>query len=129
MLPELARFIPPHCPRSDCAAHRYRVGWRWVRCGTYARQCHPQIIPRYRCGQCRRTFSSQSFSPTYYLKRPALLEPIFHRLLACSGYRQIAREAGCHPTTVMGQAARLGRHALLHPARPSPAHAARPSRW
>ena len=33
--------------------------------------------------------------------------------LACSGFRQIAREACCSPTTVMGQAGRLGRHALL----------------
>jgi hypothetical protein len=39
---------------------------------------------------------------------------VFQRLLACSGYRQIAREARCDPTTVMGQAARLGRHALLY---------------
>ena len=51
---------------------------------------------------------------TYYLKRPELIEPLFHRLIACSGYRQIAREARCHPTTVMGQAARRGRHALLY---------------
>jgi hypothetical protein len=43
-----------------------------------------------------------------------LLELLGHRLLACSGYRQIARAARCHPTTVMGQAARLGRHALLY---------------
>jgi hypothetical protein len=71
------------------------------------------VIPRFRCCRCRRTFSSQSFSTTYYLKRPALQEPIFHRLLACSGYRQIAREARCAHSTVAGQAARLGRHALL----------------
>jgi len=57
------------------------------------------------------------------LKRPELQPPIFHRLLACSGYRQIAREAGCSPTTVMGQAARLGRHCLLalHAWRPTAA--------
>ncbi len=42
-----------------------------------------------------------------------MLVPIAHRLLACSGYRQIAREARCDPTTVMRHAARLGRHALL----------------
>ncbi|NOT35547.1 MAG: hypothetical protein HOP12_15490 [Candidatus Eisenbacteria bacterium] len=48
------------------------------------------------------------------MKRPELLAPVFQRLLTCSGYRQIAREARCSPTTVMGQAARLGRHALLY---------------
>jgi transposase-like protein len=114
-------FVPPHCPRSACRYHRCAEGWRWIRYGHYARQCEPRIIPRYRCLHCRATFSSQTFSTTYYLKRPELLEPIAHRLLACSGYRQIAREARCHPTAVMGQAARLGRHALLFLAHHRPA--------
>ena len=35
------------------------------------------------------------------------------RLLACSAYRQIARELAVSPTTVLGQSARLGRHCLL----------------
>jgi transposase-like protein len=106
-------FVPPHCPRTRCAYHRCATGWRWVRHGTYTRQCEPRIIPRYRCGHCRATFSSQTFSTTYYLKRPELLEPLFHRTLACSAYRQIAREARCAHSTLMRQAARLGRHGLL----------------
>ena len=106
--------MPPHCPRSDCRYHACAPGWRWVRHGTYRRQCEPQVIGRFRCRHCGHTFSSQSFSPTYWLKRPELLAAVFHRLLACSGYRQIAREARCDPTTVMGLAARLGRHSLLY---------------
>ena len=120
MTRSLAAFIPPHCPRSHCRFHHCATGWRWKRFGSYTRQCEPRIIPRFRCLHCRATFSSQTFSTTYYLKRPALLEPIAHRVLACSGFRQIAREARCSPTTVMGQLARLGRHALLllHELRP-----------
>src|SRR5678809_1753950 len=106
-------FKPPFCPRPRCRFHLHPQGWRWVRYGFYTRQCLPRTIPRFRCRHCGSTFSSQSFSTTYYLKRPTLLEPIFYRLLSCAGYRQIAREARCHPTTVMGQATRLGRHALL----------------
>ena len=106
-------FKPPFCPRPWCRFHLSPSGWRWVRFGSFTRQCLPRCIPRFRCRHCGSTFSSQSFSTTYYLKRPELLEPVFHRLIACSGYRQIAREARCHPTTVMGQCARLGRHALL----------------
>ena len=113
MDPHALSFVPPHCPRADCHYHTCASGWHWTRHGTYTRRCEPRVIPRYRCGHCRRTFSAQSFSPTYWLKRPELLAAVFHRLLACSGYRQIAREARCDPTTVMGQAARLGRHALL----------------
>jgi transposase-like protein len=113
-------FVPPFCPRSACRFHRCTNGWRWIRFGSYRRQCEPRTIPRFRCLHCRATFSSQTFSTSYYLKRPALLEPVAHRLLTCSGYRQIAREARCSPTTVMGLAARLGRHALLFLARHRP---------
>jgi hypothetical protein len=113
MDPRARSFTPPFCPRPQCRFHLRAEGWRWKRFGTYSRQCEPRVIPRFRCGHCRRTFSSQTFSTTYYLKRPELLEPVAHRLLACSGYRQVAREGRCAPTTVMGLAARLGRHALL----------------
>src|SRR5512132_4117213 len=106
-------FRPPFCPSPNCRFHLNAAGWRWIRWGSYSRQCEPRIIPRFRCGHCRRGFSSQTFSTTYYLKRPELQIQFFYRLLACSGYRQIAREARCAASSVMGQAARLGRHALL----------------
>jgi hypothetical protein len=109
-----ARFVPPFCPSPHCRFHLDSAGWRWIHFGSFLRQCEPRSIPRFRCTHCRITFSSQTFSTTYYLKRPELQIPIAHRLLACSGYRQIAREARCHATSVMGQAARLGRHALLY---------------
>jgi transposase-like protein len=105
--------VPPHCPRPDCRYHTCARGWRWSRYGSFLRAAEPRRIPRVRCGHCRHTFSSQTFSTTYWLKRPDVLAPVLHRLLACSGYRQIAREAACCPTTVMRHAARLGRHALL----------------
>jgi hypothetical protein len=47
------------------------------------------------------------------LKRPDLLRALFMRLLACSGYRQIARDLRVSPTAVLQQTARLGRHCLL----------------
>lgn len=106
-------FEPPHCPRRWCRYHTCGDGWHWTRHGVYRRRCEPRVIARYRCSHCGSTFSTQTFSTTYWLKRPQLQAAVFQRLLACSGYRQIAREAGCDPTTVMAQAARLGRHALL----------------
>ena len=121
MEPTARPFVPPFCPRSTCRYHACAAGWRYQRHGTYTRHCEPRTIPRFRCGHCRVTFSTQTFSTTYYLKRPELLLPLFFRLLACSGYRQIAREARCAPTTAMRQAARLGRHALLYLARHRPA--------
>jgi transposase-like protein len=109
-----APFIPPFCPRSTCRYHRCADGWRWIRHGSFTRRAAPTRIPRFRCGHCGHTFSSQTFAADYWLKRPDVLVAAAHRLLACSGYRQIAREARCAPTTVMRHAARLGRHALLY---------------
>jgi transposase-like protein len=61
--------------------------------GHFDRHCEPRVIRRFRCDHCGVTSSSQTVSTTCYLKRPEVLEPLFSRLLACSGYRQIAREA------------------------------------
>src|SRR5215831_13880553 len=107
-------FIPPFYPRSTCRFHRCADGWRWIRHGSFTRRAAPHRIPRFRCGHCGHTFSTQTFATDYWLKRPDVLTAASHRLVACSGYRQIAREARCAPTTVMRHAARLGRHALLY---------------
>ncbi len=105
---------PPFCPNPDCPHHRPGAGpWRWRRDGTYRRRTAPIRIQRFQCCHCRRHFSSQTFRPTYWLKRPELLEPLFFRALACSALRQIAREVDASPSTLMGQLARLGRHCLL----------------
>src|SRR5262245_36456281 len=114
MASPLAPFVPPHCPRSDCHFHPCRPGWRWKRHGTFTRAALPHRIQRFRCAHCRHTFSEQTFRTSYWLRRPDVLLATAFRLLACSGYRQIAREARCAPTTVLRHAARLGRHALLY---------------
>jgi transposase-like protein len=113
----LAPFVPPFCPRTACRHHLSSHGWRWHRHGHFTSASSPGRIPRFRCGSCGHTFSSQTFSTTYWLRRPELLAQVFHRLNACSGYRQIARGLDarrCAHTTVLRHASRLGRHALLY---------------
>jgi hypothetical protein len=105
---------PPFCPNPACRFHRGEATlWRYVRAGFFMRQLSPHAIQRYRCRACGRYFSDQTFRLTYWTKRPDLLRPIFHRLVSCSGARQIAREFKVSPETILRQAARLGRHALL----------------
>ena len=70
-------------------------------------------MPRFLCTRCGRTFSVQTFSTTYYLKRPELLQPVAAGLNAGSALRQLARTLGCGPATATRLSARLGRHALL----------------
>ena len=105
--------MPPFCPRSSCPYHRCPTGWRYKRIGFYSRHCLPRHIQRYLCLHCRRSFSTQTFSTTYWLRRPELLEPLFYRLLTCSGFRQLTRELKASASTLVHLAARLGRHCLL----------------
>ena len=86
-----SRFTPPHCPNPHCHFHQTPRGWRYRRFGFYARQAAPRRVQRYRCSHCHRTFSSQTFAVNYWLKRPRALGSVYEGLLACSGFRQIAR--------------------------------------
>jgi transposase-like protein len=113
MLRRRRGFVPPHCPNPECDSHGTSRTWRYTRKGFYARQRGPRRVQRYRCQHCRRSFSSQTFSPTYWLRRPDLQRPLFWRLLACSALRQIAREFAVAHSTLQRQAERLGRHCLL----------------
>jgi len=110
-------WTPPFCPNAGCRFHADPRGWRCKRKGFYERHAAPRRIQRYVCQTCRRSFSSQTFATTYWLRRPELQAPIFQLLVACAGYRQIARALGTSPTTVLRQTVRLGRHCLLFHAR------------
>lgn len=111
------QFTPRFCPRPGCAQHRVEpAAFRYRRLRvTYLRKCDARVVPRFVCAACRRGFSQQSFAVSYYLKRPELTVPIAQGLVNGSAHRQIARVAGCAPSTVTKRIARLGRHAqLLH---------------
>jgi transposase-like protein len=111
-----SRFMPPFCPWPKCRAHR-SPGTGFHRNGSYRTKCSPKSIPRYLCLDCERTCSRQTFSTTYYLKRPELLVSIAAGLAACSCHRQLSRSLQCAKTSVTRQAERLGRHAILFQAR------------
>ena len=105
---------PPFCPNPQCPFHRGpTTSWHWVRDGHFTRQQAPLRIQRFRCCHCRRHFSEQTFRVTYWLRRPDLLVPTFHRLVGGSAFRQVAREFACSPQTIAHLSARLGRHCLL----------------
>jgi len=111
-----SRFMPPFCPWPKCPAHRSR-GTGFYRNGSYRTKRSPKRIPRFLCLDCERTCSRQTFSTTYYLKRPELLVAVASGLAACSCHRQLARSLHCAKTSVTRQAERLGRHAILFHAR------------
>ena len=106
-------FVPPHCPNPACDSHADPGPWRFIRKGFYRTRSTRGPIQRYRCSHCQRSFSSQTFSLSYWLRRPDLLRSTFHRLVSCSALRQIAAEAEVSPSTIQRLAERLGRHCLL----------------
>ena len=101
------------CPNPDCDSRADPATWRFRKKGFFSRTHHPHKVQRYQCQHCGRCFSSQTFSPTYWLRYTNLLERVFHRLVGGSCLRQISRELGVAPATVQRHTERLGRHCLL----------------
>ena len=106
-------FKPPFCPNPSCKSRTSSRPWRYKKKGFFERDVRPRRIQRYLCQHCQRNFSSQTFAADYWLRRGDLLESVFHRLVSCSGLRQIARETGVSHTTIRRLSDRLGRHCLL----------------
>ena len=107
-------FVPPHCPNPNCPYHRQLTpGWRFKRIGYFRRQLNPTRIQRFLCLHCRRSFSTQTFATSYWLKRPDILKQLLTKTTGCMANRQIARDLHVAPSTIDRQLARLGRHCLL----------------
>ncbi len=87
--------------------------WPFLRRGYFRRLNPPHLVPRFQCRHCGRSFSKQTFSTTYWLKKPLLLPLILDLSVNAMANRQAARTLKCAPATADLQLARLGRHCLL----------------
>jgi len=108
---------PPHCPNPNCKYHNIiESGWRYKRKGFFTRLSRPHCIQRFVCLCCRRTFSTQTFSTTYWQKRPELTAQVLPLVVGAMTNRQMARALGTSPSTVA--------HHVSRPALPALASAA-----
>jgi len=113
-MPPLRALSPPaFCPNPRCDSRTNSSLWRYKKKGFFLRRQKPHRVQRYLCQHCGRNFSSQTYETSYWLRHGHLLEPLFKRLVACSGLRQIAREMEISHSTVQRLTERLGRHCLL----------------
>ncbi|MFT4516176.1 MAG: transposase-like protein [Planctomycetota bacterium] len=108
-------FRPPRCPNLDCPAHQDPDMDRIIRWGYFPAQCREQREQRYRCLECRKTFSRQTFRYDYRDRRPDCNEHLFDLLISGVGLRQAARVLKLAPSTVQKKMRKLSRTcALLH---------------
>ena len=107
-------WSPPFCPNPNCLCHgKLNQNWAFKRAGYYRRQYDNKRIQRFTCLHCKRSFSTQTFSTTYWLKRPDVLASLFPKVNGCMCNRQIARELKSSPSTIDRQISRLARHCIL----------------
>lgn len=103
--------VPKHCPNPSCSNFSFpHRGW-YYRSGTYQTACHGSVT-RYRCKQCGKSLSDQTFSLFYYTKRRVDLRRVFTRLRGGGSLRDIAREHGVSRTAIQTAVFRLGRQAM-----------------
>ena len=106
-------WAPPFCPNPNCKHHNHSGGpWPFKKIGYFRRLLAPHRIQRFTCKVCKRSFSTQTFSTTYWQKRPDIDAQIIMRTLGCMANRQIARDLKVSPETVGRHIARLGRHCM-----------------
>lgn len=91
-------FSPQRCPWEGCPAHKIEKlnGSRsrqkfYVRFGFYKPKCRAHAVPRFRCRECGRTFSRQTFRADYRDHKPYLNAKLLELLCHGLGLRQSAR--------------------------------------
>ena len=103
------RFAPPRCPNQACSGHT-SPPFRYTRWGTFRRACDGRNVPRFRCLECGRTFSTQTFRLDWRLQRPRLHLDLWPLLISKVTHRQAARMLGCTRKSIAHRLDLLGEH-------------------
>ena len=113
-------FIPPFCPYKNCHNHLHPPDYLWWRPHGSHHTATFGTVPRFLCIDCRRSFSTQTFSTDYYAKR-IIDYPRLEELLSSSmSVRALARSLKCSCGSILNRCDRLARQALAVHARLRP---------
>lgn len=108
-------FRPPRCPNPDCSNHAAPDARHIIRWGYFMARCRDRREPRFRCLECRKTFSRQTFRHDYRDRRPDCNDRLFELLTSGVGLRQAARVLKVSATTAQKKMRKLSRTCeLLH---------------
>ncbi len=101
LCPSLFCSLPVSGPRSGLV----------VRAGFYRRKCSRKLVQRYRCKNCRRFFSSQTYDSSYYQKKPGLNQSVYLLLSSSVSQRRAALILGVSRHTVVRKFRHMARWA------------------
>jgi hypothetical protein len=108
-------WAPPFCPHRNCRHHNPSApDWIYKRAGFFRALHSTRRIQRYTCKACHGSFSTQTFSTTYWQKRPDLDAKLLTKTIGGMANRQAARDLKVNPGTVDRHLARLARHCMLY---------------
>ena len=105
----------PFCPNPRCRWHEEAPEGKWAKAkGSYTTKAFGRVR-RFQCSSCHKTFSLQTFSMNYYVKRPVLLDEIVGRLCSGESLRAMSRNLAVSVRLVTNRIDRLARQAIgLH---------------
>ncbi len=104
-------FQPPRCPYRRCGRHHQPGVSFATRAGRYFPKCRSHPVQRFRCHDCGRTFSRQTFRADYRQKKPYLNAACLRLLVSCVGLRQAALVLQVARRTIERRFVWLARHA------------------
>ena len=102
----------PHCPNPECINFDEPEDQNWF---THHGEHHTKAfgtVQRYRCKDCRKTFSTQTFSIDYYAKKVIDYSALLQNLVTASGLNDISRAMEVTVETVQNRCERLGRSCM-----------------
>jgi len=105
---------PEFCPNPTCRYYRRSAAasQRWyIKFGTFFTQCRGSI-QRFRCINCGKTCSTQTFSLHYWTHGTNNMIWLMQLLYSSSGMRQIGRFAGVSYRVIQNRVRRLARNSL-----------------
>ena len=108
-----ARFIPPYCPNPKCKNHQKGEGPFYKLNGMVETKKHPGVNQCFKCHDCKKGFSYNTFSLDYYKKVPGLNETILSQRANSTSIRSIGRYIGHSEHMVRKRIAYLARQCLI----------------
>lgn len=105
---------PPFCPNRSCALHYppFPGERKWYeKWGVYLTEAFGEV-QRYRCTECGKTFSEQTFRVDYYSKRVVDYRMVERGLSECMSAAAVGRWCGVSGQVVRNKVGRLARQAV-----------------